>query len=393
MRVSLQAFGVTAIIAGLVGCRPEGSGPPPPADFLVAAGDSTFWIHSDSGRTTVRRSSMLLARFDDRFHEIYVVDDDRSYFDAVMVGQRIFRRDLVTGDSVLLFEDSTIAAMARAYARRRPNELPLAPDEDASEDPETMATTETELLDAFGALLTVERHVDIDIATSRGVHSTFRRVIDMRSRRPLLLPELVDDTVASRVFAAAARLLQEARDSVRRARSDVGRRAAEALSGFVFDSTSFAIVDDRGRPAVAFLVPGRGARAGGYALPLPPITITPGQWWNETRSERPSVVDSSGTDVWRDQRYDVVASYDSQGEQATLAIAASRKTWALTRLPAPVRRVHRLDSSGIDLATRKAVARAFDESALYSGEGRTTFAPLKRPTVVPVLRPSRADRD
>jgi hypothetical protein len=393
MRVPHRTLAVAAILAGLIGCRPRGQGAPPPADFLVAAGDSTFWIHSDSGRTTVRRSSMLLARFDDRFHEIYVVDDDRSYFDAVMVGQRIFRRDLVTGDSVQLFEDSTISAMARAYARRRPNEAPLAPDEDASEDPETMATTETELLDAFGALLTVERHVDIDIATSRGVHSTFRRVIDMRTRRPLMLTELVDDTVSRRVFAAAAQLLQEARDSVRRARSDVGRRAAEALSGFVFDSTSFAVVDDHGRPAVAFLVPGRGARAGGYALPLPPIVISPRQWWSETASERPSVVDSAGTDVWRDPRYDVVATYDAQDESATLAITRSQETWALARVPAPVRRVHRLDSSGIDLATRKAVARAFDESALYSGEGRTTFAPMKRPSVVPVLGPSGQDRD
>jgi hypothetical protein len=393
MRLSPRVFGVTAILAGAIGCRSGAPGAPPPADFLVAAGDSTFWVHSDSGRTTVRRSSMLLARFDERFHEIYVADDDRSFFDAVMVGQRIFRRDLVSGDSVMLFEDSTIASMARAYARRHPNEVPLAPDEDASEDPETMATTETELLDAFGALLTIERHVDIDIATSRGVHSTFRRVIDMRTTRPLLLPELVDDTVSRRVFASAEQLLQEARDSVRRARSDVGRRAAEALSGFVFDSTSFAIVDDHGRPSVAFLVPGRGARAGGYALPLPPIVITPREWWNETRSERPSVIDSSGTDVWRDRRYDVVASYDPQSEQATLAIAVARKTWPLTRLPAPVRRVHRLDSSGIDLETRKAVARAFDESALYSGEGRTTFAPAKRPTVLPVLGPSRAHRD
>jgi hypothetical protein len=390
----MRAFGVvfrsTAALVCVVGCGPGSAGAPPAADFLVAAGDSTFWIRSDSGRTTVRRSPMLLSWFDDRFHEVYVVDDDRSYFDAVMVGQRIFRRDLVTGDSIMLFEDSTIAGMARAYARRRPNEVPLAPDEDASEDPETMATTETELLDAFGALLTVERHVDIDIATSRGVHSTFRRVIDMRAPRALSLPDLVDDSVSARLFSTAGRLLQEARDSVRRARGDVGRRAAEALSGFVFDSTSFAIVDVRGGPAVAFLVPGRGARAGGYALPLPPIEITPRAWWAETRSVRPTVIDSGASDVWRDPRYDVVASYDSQGEQATIAIRTTRRTWPLTRLPAPVRRVHRLDSSGIDLATRKAVARAFDEAALYSGEGRTTFAPPRRPTAIPVLSSSRS---
>ncbi|HEX7123387.1 MAG TPA: hypothetical protein VF178_13510, partial [Gemmatimonadaceae bacterium] len=73
---------------------------PPPASFLLVAGDSTFWVTSMAGETHVRRSPILLAFIDNAFHEVYVTDDDRSYFDAVIVGQRVYRRDLVRGDSV-----------------------------------------------------------------------------------------------------------------------------------------------------------------------------------------------------------------------------------------------------------------------------------------------------
>ena len=63
----------------------------------MAAGDSTFWVSSDSTGMRVRGSPMLLARWDGRFYEVYVADDDRSYYDAVFVGQQVFRRDLLTG--------------------------------------------------------------------------------------------------------------------------------------------------------------------------------------------------------------------------------------------------------------------------------------------------------
>ena len=60
-----------------------------------------------------------------RFYELYVADDDRSYFDALLIGQRIYRRDLVSGDSVQVFEDVRVTGIARSYATDAPGRAPI----------------------------------------------------------------------------------------------------------------------------------------------------------------------------------------------------------------------------------------------------------------------------
>src|SRR5689334_7560723 len=99
--------------------------PPPPAEFLVTAGDSTFWVTRADGKFRIRRAPLTVAKVDGRFYELYVADDDRSYFDALLVGQRIFRRDLLSGDSLQVFEDLRVSGIARAYAAAHPAEQPL----------------------------------------------------------------------------------------------------------------------------------------------------------------------------------------------------------------------------------------------------------------------------
>ncbi|HEX4935893.1 MAG TPA: hypothetical protein VFV33_22085, partial [Gemmatimonadaceae bacterium] len=101
----------------------------PPLSFLVSAGDSTFWVEHAAARLTVRRSPMLLTEVGGRFFELYLTDDDRSYYDAVIVGQRIFRRDVTSGDSLELYHDRTLARLAADYAAAHPNEAPLGPDD------------------------------------------------------------------------------------------------------------------------------------------------------------------------------------------------------------------------------------------------------------------------
>src|SRR5918997_278418 len=89
---------LAAVVLLVVGaCRAQG--PPPTAEFLVSAGDSTYWIRTDTTGVRVRGSPILLARYGGQFYEVYVTDDDRSFRDAAFVGQRIYRRDLVTGDA------------------------------------------------------------------------------------------------------------------------------------------------------------------------------------------------------------------------------------------------------------------------------------------------------
>ena len=51
----------------------------------------------------------------------------------------------------------------------------------------------------------------------------------------------------------------------------------------------------------------------------------------------------------------------------------SRETWLLARVPAPVRQLVPLDRPPIAAEVRRALARAFNESALY-GEEATSAA-------------------
>src|SRR4051812_13369803 len=69
--------------------------PPPNADFLLSAGDSTFWVTGRASGIRVRGAPLVVGHWDGRFFEVYVSDDDRSFQDALFIGQRVFRRDLV----------------------------------------------------------------------------------------------------------------------------------------------------------------------------------------------------------------------------------------------------------------------------------------------------------
>lgn len=341
----------------------------PAASFLLVAGDSTFWIQSAPNGVRIRRSPMLLTEVDGRFYELYVADDDRSFYDALIVGQRIFRRDLLTGDSTVLMQDTTLAAIARSYAAANPNETPLAPDEDGAEEPATEATTETELLDVVGPYLTFEQHVDIDVLGVRDQHTTRRGVVDVRDGGQLGVDDLVGAATARLVFATARQHFEAAIDSVRRATGDRARRAMAAIAGFAFDSLSFALMEHEGEPAVAFLVPGSGPHAGGYALPLPPVTITAGPWWAAVRATLPALPPDRLE--WPGDTYDVVVRDDSSRDGAIVSLRTSRAEWQVARVPLPARRLRRLDAEPNDSSVLGALSRAFDESSLYSGETRT----------------------
>jgi hypothetical protein len=289
------------------------------------------------------------------------------------VGQRIFRRDLVSGDSVVLLDDAPIRELANEYGGMHPDESPLGPDDDESDDPSIAASTDTEIIDVLGPFVTYEQHVDIDGVGVKREHTTRRGVLDLRSGQPVTLRAMVRDSDVDSILSRASALLVSARDSVRQSHDIRARRAQSALNGFVLDSASFSLVESRGSPAIAFFIPGRGARAAGYALPLEPIVIAGGRWWSEVRRSLPTAV-PGGDDVWHDEALDVVARYDSTGESAWIVLrrptSASRE-WRVARVPSPVRRVFRLRGAPNDSATIRGLARAFDDAALYSGDART----------------------
>jgi len=389
---------VATLLAGVlllgVGCRnqPRATTSAPSTDFLVTAGDSAFWVSTVDGRLRMRRAALTLAYVEGRFYELYVADDDRSYYDALLIGQRIYRRDLVSGDSVQVFEDKRVTNIARQYAAEHPDERRLGDDEDGSDDPHTVATSDIELLDVLGPMLSYEHHTDIDIANLEDTHNVRYGVVDLRNGSPATLRAIFGDSAARRIVADARAAYRVVIDSVRRVRSARGRRAARVIDAFHFDSTSFALVDIDGRPRVGFYVPGEGVSGAGLALPLPHVRTPEPAWWGTIASTVPTLGADSASEVWRGPRDDVIAHYDTSGEYATLVVRDSaKKEWPAGRLPTPTRRVYRLDITNVDTKVRRGLARAFDESTLYSGSARTVLGPARgRPRIV-LARWSRAE--
>jgi hypothetical protein len=383
----------TALLLAAVGCssRTPASRRPPATDFVVTAGDSAFWVSTSDGRLRIRRAPLTLAYIDGRFYELYVADDDQSYYDALLIGQRIFRRDLVSGDSVQVFEDKRVGNIARAYAKEHPDERRLDEDEDGSDDPHTVATSDAELLDVLGPLLSYAYNTDIDIATIEDSHTARHGVIDLRDGSAATLRGIFGDSAARRIVAEARAAYRVVIDSVRRSHSARGRRAARVIDAFRFDSTSFALVDIDGAPMVGFFVPGEGSAGGGLSLPLPHVRAPEPSWWSTVAVSIPKLGSDSSSEVWDGRGYDVIARYDTSGEYATLVVRdSSRNEWLAGRVPAPARRVYRLDLPDVGAETRRGLARAFDESTLYSGSARTVLGPRRSRSRVVVARWSRA---
>ena len=368
-----SAFGVATALLAACGTRerqpsPE---PPPAAEFLVATQDSTFWVHTDPRGIRVRGAPLTLARFDDRYYEIYLADDDHSFEDALLVGLKLYRRDLLDGDSAVVFEDTIVPRMAREYARAHPGVHQLAPDEDGSDDPPMQALADLEIVGLHGPYLSCEYHVDV---TNRGGdpwHATRRGVIDLRSGRSLRVADLVPARDAAAIVDSGKRELASALDSARTAgRNDP--EARRAISTFRFDDRSFVLTVPDSQPAIEFDVPQRGVDAPDDVFTLDPVKLTPPSWWPQIAGDYPK----AGDDLDRWQRfsvsgYDLIARYDSSAENARLSLSDHSHEWPVRVVAAPILHVFWLDKPGIDAAERQALSRVFDEASLYDETTRT----------------------
>jgi hypothetical protein len=361
--------------------RPALPGRPlPAADLLIAAGDSTFWITTGQDGVHVRGAPLTLSRYGGRFYEVYVADDDRSYYDAVFVGQRIFRRDLLSGDSAAVFEDTTVGKAADSYAARHPNDQPLQSDEDGADEPSSTVTGEVDIVDVHGPFLSYE-YRGSRAGTAGSAETVRHGVVDLRTRRGVAVAALAGPADADRIVSAGRRTFAALEDSVSAADTsgtdDAVHKAALALREgvFAFEPSSFTLVDSNRVLGVAFAVPGRGARGSGKSLVLPAVFVRMpvGGWWDEVRGTLPEVArktpDDAG-DLWRHGRTELLARYDSLGEHAGVRVVlrdSSHHEWAIGRLPGPTHRVYWLPT---DSAEHAALRKAFDESALYADDAR-----------------------
>jgi hypothetical protein len=168
--------------------------PPPVAEFLVSAGDQTYWVRSDNSGLRIRGSPLILARTGGRYYEIFVGEIDRSFPRALLSGERVFRRELATGDSTVIFDDTTVVRLAEQYHRQHPSARLLGPDDDPEDDVEITAVGETDILNVLGPYVAIEHRLSIERADEHDQDDTTRAVIDLRTGRPVALDRMLRDS-------------------------------------------------------------------------------------------------------------------------------------------------------------------------------------------------------
>jgi hypothetical protein len=362
--------------------------PPPRAEFLISSADSAFWVSTMNGRVSVRGVPLIVTRYAGQWYELFAADDDYSFEDALLLGDRLYRRGLANGDSTIVLADTIVPRLARVYAKAHPSERPLDPGDEVRADPSTSATAELDILDVIGPYLSYEYHVDVDFPGSGPWHTTRRGVVDLRSGEGQRVGNLFGDSAAARITREGRTAFGLVRDSLVRVETKLNeerRRAAAAIASAQFDERSFSLSDMDGSPTVTFTIPGRGEGRAGDGVELDPITGSAATWWTEVRDGRPAT-DSDGTDRWSHPGYTVIARYDSSGEVASVSLTDStHREWPLISITAPLHRIDWLDRPPISAAERRQLTAAFNAAALYDQGARVALA-SHRPnvTMVPV---------
>lgn len=370
--------------------RVETPPPAPLAEFIVAAGDSAYWIRSDADGIRVRGAPMVLALVGGRFAELYVADDDQSFYDAVFVGQRLYKRDIISGDSMPIVSDTLMRLLARGYATANPDERPLAFDEEGSESPRTIASAEILVLDVMGPWVSYEHRTDVDIVGGSSSHGLRRGVVDLRTGTTSTLDALFGRAQARRVTTDGQRQWREMRDSllVAAPNDDVLRESLDRLS---FDARSFVLLAEGREPRVRFTLAQSGSRFIAPAQELFPVAVEAPAWWEGVRDGYPETVEGErgAEQRWPRDGYDVIARPTGDEARPRIAFAlrdAGGQEWPLGFVRAPVQRIMWLDDPVLAAGTREALVRAFDDAALYSEDTRVVqeLRPTRR--TVPLIR-------
>jgi hypothetical protein len=388
-RAVVTTFAASIAALAIAACGPD-EPKAPETEFLLLAGDSTYWVWHEDERLQVRGSPIQLARMGDRLVEIYVADDDRSYRGALLVGQRIYRRDLITGDSAIVFDDTTITSLARWYAREHPRERRLTPDQETDAQPHVDVLGEVVTIDQHGPFLSIEYRVDGTLEGTNELHEVRRAVVDMRDGTPATLAELFGDSAAKRMIAEGARTFSRAVDSVIASTDVRAREALPTLAELSFNAHSFNLAIVAREPAVEFVATGMGPVSGGIVLPLEPIRAPVPAWWEAVLAALPVPSADSMTDRWRRGAFAVEARYDTLGDRATLVVTDTVRAhdWRVGSIPSPAHRLFWIDAPA-DSLVRQALGRAFDEAALYSEDARTVSRPLAPRRVLEPVRVAR----
>ena len=342
---------------------------PPNSEFLLAAGDSTYWVTSGASGARVRSAPILLTQIDGQFFEVFIADDGVDYEDAGFAVARVFSRNVNQRDSVMLFDEGSVMREATAWKQRHPNDTPVDPDgEPLPADPATMVSEELEVLDVHGPWVTINHLLDIDVADKTPHrHVGKRHVINVRTGNRGTLNALFGAAEAKRLIDAGRRSFQQLTDSIRSTSDDRAAVARETLDSFRFDSTSFGLADIAREPAVAFMVPGNGVDGEALALNLPPIQARAPDWWKVVAPTLPAWARDSSSLRWTRDAFAVIARPTEDGDALAVALRVAAGTdsteWPVTTVRAPAFQLIPLDTPTLSASMRSALARAFDASS------------------------------
>lgn len=367
------------IVAGaLAGCTDRAPAPVPLTEFIVVAADSVFWVRAEAEGIRIRSAPMLLAQLDGRFHELYVTDEDHSYYDATFLGQRLYARDLISGDSTLLLRDTVMATFAAAYGRANPDERPLTADEEGAEEHRIVGTTDIGILDVHGPWVSVEVVTDLDVVGARPMHGVRQGVVDLRSGRRGTLTQLFGASTGARLAAWGRDRWAVLRDSLERMATAMPDGTGIDLTRLTFDPTSFHLDVDARRPVVHFTAVQERAEDPIGPLSIDTMTVAAPAWWEAIAADYP---DTSRTDERRWTREGLVVRArptGTEGSRLDLTLVDSTEaSWPLGTVPTPVHRLLWLDPAVAGDSTRTALTRAFNEAALYSEEARVVSSSRK----------------
>ncbi len=369
------SLGAAALVAAC-GDRASRGEALPPAEFLFAAGDSTYWVRSGGDGMRVRSAPILLTEVDGRLFEIFLGDEGAEYPDASFASARLWSRELQHRDSTLLFGDSTVLRELAAWRRAHPRDEEIDPaDEEMPNDPRTVVNDDIEIIDVHGPYITIEHLLNVDLDGGPAHrHAGRRMVLDVRSGALASLEVLVGADEARRVTATARASLTQLVDSIRTAGAAGDERASvasESLESFRFDSVSFGVTDIGRHPAVAFMVPGHGTDGEALALYPPPITVNAPVWWKSVRATLPEWATDSARVTWDRATYDIAARPSADGDALALVLiggaVGQAREWPIATVAAPAYQLIPLDTPPIDSAARAALSRAFDLSTSLDG--------------------------
>ncbi|HUQ48109.1 MAG TPA: hypothetical protein VM053_07705 [Gemmatimonadaceae bacterium] len=166
---------------------------PPAAEFLVADGSSTYWVRSGPKGINARTSPLILTSADSRFYEVYVEQVTRSYEDAIFTREPIYRRDLLTGQSNIIYEDTKVASWEKTYLTANPQARLLDPEDDDGDDVSVAATAESDIVGVAGPYVLYNRRITLERPDFQQSDSS-RGAIDVRTGETVPITSLVRDT-------------------------------------------------------------------------------------------------------------------------------------------------------------------------------------------------------